>query len=283
LMTSPRGEEWVADLLQEAGRAAFRRGASDSAPTYLRRALREPAPAARTPQLVLELGLAEVMTDGAAAQEHLRLAYEGLRDPVTKAIAAGALGRILMFQNEPEAAAELARKARAEVPPDAHDLRNGLEAFELTTHYFSHNYEWEGSERLEQLRTPPAPDAPVGEKMLAAVAASDWAWKGGSADQVSELALAALAGGDLMRADNALLAIAAIRPLVIADREEAVAAWEQSLDEAHRRGSLFEQAGLHLWYGFTQYWRGELSDAEATLRTSFDELQQWGFGVTADW
>jgi tetratricopeptide (TPR) repeat protein len=283
LMIAPRGEEWVADVLIDAGRAAFRRGASDSAPTYLRRALREPAPAPRTPELLLELGIAEIMTDGPAALEHLRMAHDGLRDPVSKAIAAGALGRSLMFMNEPEAAAELARKAAAEVPPEADDLRNGLEAFELATLWFMDKPDRSEFARLEPYRRPPAPDAPVGEKMLAAVAAADWTWRGGSAEETSELALAALAGGDLMRADNALLAIAAVRPLVIGDRQEAVAAWEESLAEAHRRGSVFELAGLHLWYGFTQYWRGELSDAEATLRTAFDELQAWGFGKTADW
>ena len=283
LMTSPRGEEWVADLLVEAGRAAFRRGASDSAPTYLRRALREPAPAARTPQLMLELGLAEIMTDGAAALEHLRMAYEGLRDPVAKAIAAGALGRSLMFINQADAAAELAHRAAAEVPDEAKDLRKGLQAFEYCTYFFMDDQDPSVLAGIEEHRKPPAADAPVGDKMLAAIAAAHWSWTGGSAAEVSELASAAVAGGDLMRADNALLTIAAIRPLVVADREEAVAAWEQCLSEAHRRGSAFELAGLHLWYGFTQYWRGELSDAEASLRMAFDELQAWGFGKTADW
>ena len=197
LMTSPRGEAWVADVLQEAGRAAFRRGASDSAPAYLRRALREPAPAKHTPQLLLELGLAEIQTDGVAALEHLRLAYDGLADPVAKAIAGGALGRILMFQNQPEEAAELARRTAAQVPAEIPDLRNGLKAFELATHFFMDDADW-GALPAEH-RKPPAPDAPVGEKMLAAVGAAEWSWRGGSADQVSELALAALSGGDLMR------------------------------------------------------------------------------------
>ena len=199
LVTSPRGEEWVADLLQEAGRAAFRRGASDSAPTYLRRALREPAPAARTPQLILELGLAEIMTDGAAALEHLRTAYEGLRDPVAKAIAAGALGRGLMFINEAEAAAELAHRAAAEVPDEWEDLRKGLQAFEYCTYFFMDDQDPSVLAGIEQHRKPPAADAPVGDKMLAAIAAAHWSWTGGSAAEVSELASAAVAGGDLMR------------------------------------------------------------------------------------
>ena len=282
LMTSPRGEEWVADALQEAGRAAIRKGAADSAPSYLRRALREPPPGAKRAQLLLELGIAEILTDGTAALEHLRMAYDAQTDPLTKGIAAAVLGRVVMFTGDPPAASRLAKKAAAELPPELSDLRNALEAFEACTHFFS-DPDWSDLPKLDRNRTPPAPDAPVGEKALAAVAAVYWAYTGGRADECCELALAALAGGDLMRADNGLLGIAATRPLIIGDREEAVDAWQQALAEAHRRGSIFELAGIHLWYGFTQYWRGELSDAEATLRTAMEELGRWGFGANADW
>jgi DNA-binding CsgD family transcriptional regulator len=282
LMTSPRGEEWVADALQEAGRAAIRKGAADSAPAYLKRALREPPKGPKRAQLLLELGVAEILTDGTAALEHLRMAYDAQTDPLTKGIAAAALGRVVLFTGDPPGAGRLALKAASELPPDLIDLRRALEAFEACTHFFA-DPDWTRLPDLTEHRSLPAPDAPVGEKALAAVAAVFWAYSGGSADECSKLALAALSGGDLMRMDNGLLGIAAIRPLVIADREEAVDAWEQALAEAHRRGSIFELAGLHLWYGFTQYWRGELSDAEATLRTAMEELGRWGFGANADW
>jgi DNA-binding CsgD family transcriptional regulator len=282
LMTSPRGEEWVADALQEAGRAAIRKGAADSAPSYLRRALREPPPRAKRAQLLLELGIAEILTDGTSALEHLRMAYDAQTDPLTKGIAAAVLGRVVLFTGDPPGAGRLALEAAGALPPELVDLRRALEAFEACTHFFS-DPDWKRLPDMTAHRTPPAPDAPVGEKALAAVAAVFWAYSGGGADECSELALAALAGGDLMRMDNGLLGIAAIRPLVIADREEAVDAWQLALAEAHRRGSIFELAGIHLWYGFTQYWRGELSDAEATLRTAMEELGRWGFGANADW
>ena len=282
LMTSPRGEEWVADALQEAGRAAIRKGASDSAPTYLRRALREPPPADRHPQLLLELGIAEILTDGAAALEHLRAAYDTLSDPLSKGIAAAVLGRVVMFTGDPHGGGRIALRAAAALPPELSDLRKALEAFEACTHFFA-DTDWAALPDLSGHTRPPAPDAPTGDKLLAAVAAVYRCYTGGSADECAELALAALQGGDVMQADNGLIGIAAIRPLVIADREEAVQAWEQALAVAHRRGSIFESAGLHLWYGFTQYWRGELSDAEATLRTAMDELGRWGFGANADW
>jgi DNA-binding CsgD family transcriptional regulator/Flp pilus assembly protein TadD len=282
LMTAPRGDHWVAEALQEAGREAIRKGASDSAPSYLQRALREPPPADRRPQLLFELGVAEILTDGAASLEHLREAHETLRDPISKAIAASILGRVVMFTGDPARATDLARRAGAEVPPELPDLKRAIEAFELCTYFFD-DLDWANLPGTQLSRTPPAADAPTGEKMLAAVASVYHSYSGASATECAELSLASLVGGDLMQADNALLGVAAIRPLVIADREEAVDAWEQALAVAHRRGSIFELAGIHLWYGFTQYWRGELADAEATLRLAFDELDQWGFGENANW
>src|SRR5206468_3591324 len=97
LITAPRGDDWAAEVLQAAGRAAMHKGASDNAPAYLRRALSEPVAAERRPQLLFELGVAEILTDGAAALEHLSAAYASLQDPVSRAIAAGVLGRVMMF------------------------------------------------------------------------------------------------------------------------------------------------------------------------------------------
>jgi ATP/maltotriose-dependent transcriptional regulator MalT len=127
------------------------------------------------------------------------------------------------------------------------------------------------------LRTLPK-GAGVGAKMLAAVAAQDWAAREGSTDECVELALEALAGGQLIAADNGLLAISAIFVLVLADRDEALDAWEVSLEEAHRRGSLFSIASINLWRGFTMYRRGELREAEDLLHTAFEEFTPRGYG-----
>ena len=78
-----------------------------------------------------------------------------------------------------------------------------------------------------------------------------------------ELALAALAGGELIEADNGLLSIAAIaaarrrRP-----RRGGRAPGSGCCAEAHRRGSLFDARRVHLWHGFTLLWRGDLAEAE---------------------
>ena len=118
----------------------------------------------------------------------------------------------------------------------------------------------------------------VGAKMLAAVAAQEWLLAGGASEGCVALARGALAGGELIAADNGLLGVTAIVVLALADRDEAVAAWERSLADAHRHGSLLSRKSVTLWRGFTLYWRGELVEAEASLRSSA-EGRLWGAGA----
>jgi len=69
---------------------------------------------------------------------------------------------------------------------------------------------------------PPA--APGGRgRMLAAVIARELTFPGGSSEEC-ELSLQALAGGELLAADNVDLAIVAVTKLARADRDEARAA-----------------------------------------------------------
>jgi DNA-binding CsgD family transcriptional regulator len=121
----------------------------------------------------------------------------------------------------------------------------------------------------------------LGEKMMAAVAALFLAHLAAPADDCVDLTLAALEGGELIAADSALMTVAAIFTLVLADRDEALDAWEASLADAHERGSLFSAAALDLWRGFTLYRRGELPEAEERLRAAAEEFELYGYGLEA--
>jgi DNA-binding NarL/FixJ family response regulator len=279
LLTSQRGEVWVVELLQEAGRAAQHKGAADSAAAYLRRALAEPPSPDRRMQVLLELGLAEALTNAPAAAEHLRQAYDELDDPVARAFVAHVLGRALLFSGSPREAAEFARRTAVELPPEHEDMRKALEAFELVATFFGSG-EPKALSPLEQY-APPAEGDGAGAKMMAAVAALVCAYSGRPAGECAELALAALAGGELIAADNGLLSIAAILPLVLADRDEGLEALRSSLEDAHRRGSLFSLSSIHLWHGFTLCRRGELAEAEESLRLGLDEAELYGYGARA--
>lgn len=279
LKTPPGGDPEVAALLHDAGRSASRKGATDSAITYLRRALAEPPAEEARAEVLRELGLAESLTEGPAAAEHLRAAYAATREPLARAVIAHMLFRIMVFTESPPDAAAFARRAREQLPEELADQRRALEASELSTVLFD-ALPLSELARLEPYREV-GPEDGLGAKMLASIAAVTWSQRDGSAAECADLALAALSGGDLMRGDAGYLGVGPITVLTVADREEAVDAIEEALAVAHRHGSLFAASGIHMWRGFTYLWRGELEDAEATLLQARAEFNEWSFGAGA--
>ena len=275
-LVPPRGRPGVVETLQCAARAALARGAPESAAGFLARALAEPPPPEQRAPVLLALGRAEALTSGPAAVDHLAEAYEMLHDPLERATTAQALARAQLFTGHPEAGAAIARAAAADLPPELDDERLALEAFAYFAVLFGAG-DPEALQRLAAHRT--LPDRPaVGAQMLAALAAQHWMYDCGPSDACAELSLAALAGGDLIRSDNGLLATCAITNLVFADRPEAIDAWELARADAHARGSLFAISSLDLWFGYTLLRRGELADAEAALRSALDRFTLWGYG-----
>ncbi len=278
LLTAPRrGQEWVAEQLREAGRAAVKRGAPESGVAHLRRALEEPAPPEWRPELMRDLGLAEVLTDGRAAIEHLTEAYDSLEDPDARMQVGHALCRALLFTGGLAGASDFARRVAAEFP-DRDDDRLALEAFYRMLGFF-------GVEAPERMRPLDAHRAPPGDglgaKMLTAIAALWWAHTGGHADDCAELVLASLAGHELTVADNGLMMMAALLTLVYADRPEADPEWAFAQAEAHRHGSILGVSSIHLWHGFTLLQYGELAEAEASLLQGQAEFDAWGFDEVA--
>ena len=246
----------------------------------LRRALEEPAPAAWRPGLLMELGLAEALTEGPAAVEHLKEAYETLDDAAARALVANALVHALVFTDHPDEAAAFAARAAADLPDELDDERRGLFAFEMIMRWFGVGTPAD-LEVLADHFAPPPPGATLGVKRIAAMAGLWRAYTGADAESCVEVALAALEGDDLASRDNGLLALAALNTLVLADRPEADAQWAAAQREAHRHGSLLGISSLHLWHGFALLQLGELDEAEASLRTAQEEFDEWGFGVTA--
>lgn len=274
LAVSPSGDGWVADVLVRAGEDAIRAGAPDNAVAYLRRAVAEPPAAEQRPRVLRQLGRAELLTRGPDAAKHLMEAYETLTDPVERGSVAQTLARALLLTRQPAAAAAIAVRAAADVPPHLTDLRTELKCAEAMATFVSGGR----SETLDWLRslTMKRVGDGVAAKMLATLVAREWTFAGGSSEACARLASEALAGGELVAADNGFAAIVAITILARADRDEALQAWQSSLTEAHRRGSLLAKCGISLGMGFTLYRRGELADAEHWLRTAIYEYALWG-------
>jgi len=274
LAIPPHSEQWVVDTLVEAAHASRRRGAAEGAVAYLARALAEPPQAERCAEVVLELGRAEASTSGPQAAAHLRQAYDALCNRAGRPDVALELARTLLFTGDLAEGAAVARRAAEELAPgDEHDA---LEAIELMAVCLG-IADPDELTRLEAHRRLPV-GSRLGAKMLASVAAQAWAYAGGPSDTCAELALGALAGGELIAADSALLGTVAITTLALADRDEALDGWDAALGEAHRHGSLGAKTAISLWRGFTLLRRGELVESEESLRNAADELALWGFG-----
>lgn len=272
LAVPARADPSVAALLREAGLAAGRRGDSEGAVSYLRRALEEPVPVAQRPQLLLELGLAEAGADAPAAAEHLSEAYERLLDPEQRALAGRALALMLLFTNSAKEAVAVTRRAVADLPAEFVDARQVLEAFELYAVAFGAEVP-DAASRLASVRDGGVAEG-LGGGMLRAVAAWDWALGGGgSADECAELALAALADGTLIAVDPGFMAGVAAAVLVLADRDEALSVFDAAMDAARRRGSLREVCLVNIQRGWNWLQRGELAEAEGSLGEAFEQIQ----------
>ena len=272
LACSRRDAEWVVDVLAEAAVSARARGAAESAVAYLQRALEERPPAKRRLRVLLELGLAETLTSAPAAADHLRQAWEGLEDPRERAAVAVTLARTLIYTAPAHEAVEFVRRAVAQVPSELVDERQALRAIEVMAVPLGASRE-SAQALLGTLQIEG--DGP-GAKMLAAAAAEVGALTGAAADTSVALATRALADGVLIEADPGFLRNAAPWVLVMADRDDAPAVWEQMRAHAHRRGSLFGFLGTNLWSGASLLWRGDLPEAESRLLAALENARDWG-------
>ena len=269
-----RAEAWVVTLLRDAALAARRRGATESAVRYLRRALDEPPPDDQREQLLLELGLVEGFVNAPAAVEHISQVHDRLLDPLVRANAAAMLGRMLLFTGPPQEAAAVARRALADVPAERAGARRALEALELYTASFGAQVP-HAEERLARVRAAGLQKG-LGGRMLGGVAAWDWALRGGTAQECAELALAALEGGWLIAADAGFMALVAASVLVLADREEALTVCEAALSAAHQMGSLIGVSSVNVWRGWAWLARGELAEADDALREGIEGIRLMG-------
>ena len=262
----PSGQRWVVESLHDAARIAVQRGAVVSAGSYLRRAIDEPPEPDQHAQIVLELGMAEVMAiDPAPATEHLWAAYATLEhDPLMRARIAEILSRMLLLTGPPDDAIAVARQARQDLPAELGEARRALAAVEL----FAANFggpDLDTRQRLMHALETADGDGP-GTRMIQAVLAWDLAVAGGSAVECVNLATAALADGTLMAKDTGFTSVVAASVLALADEDDVLDLWESALRVGHSRGFRLTVGAVHLWRGWTWLRRGDLADADDALR-----------------
>jgi DNA-binding CsgD family transcriptional regulator len=275
LRSPPIADEQVVATLRDAARRAGSRGAPESAVAYLRRALAEPPPAADRADLLLELGSAETIVSGDAAVEHLREAHALIDDPIRRATIALLLGRQLFLLRGKEADT-VYTQALAELAGADAELERLLESALITSTILVPSRHREALERLARVRSHPA-HATLGEKTLLALLAYHDARAGAPATVAVPLARRALAEGTLVRQESfGATFVLPCAVLAMADLDEVLAIYEDSLAEAHRRGSIFAFAITKLFRAQTFVLRGDLGEAEADAGEALAAGEAWG-------
>jgi tetratricopeptide (TPR) repeat protein len=271
LLAPRRADPDTVKVLRGAGRTSAARGATDSAVTYLRRALAEPPSRADRCDVVLELGMLESQLDGPSSAEHLRDAYHLLDDERRRAEVAIAVARTQVFAGPPGVATAFAREAAAAVAAELADHRQALRAIERISG-FMHGVD------LAMWRTTPAPepsgDGP-GARMLAAALACEAALYEMDRDRAIALARFALYRDRLWLVDNGLFWVVAAIVRMVAD-DDLGDFWHRARAHAHQKGSLFAVMSTNVWQGFWHWRRGELDEALACVVAALDQDRMWG-------
>jgi DNA-binding CsgD family transcriptional regulator len=282
LQVPRRADPWAVDVLIQAGRSAGARGSAESAVTYLRRALEEPPSAERRPDLLLELGLAELSQSADAAIDHLTAAYHELPDAPRRAVAAEAAGRIMLLSKPPEQALALLDEAYAALggatDPELVDVRTGVHAIALLARHFGGG-DLDALEAFKDYRDPPAEMGPGTRKMVA-MAAYDWSRTDGTAAECTALAYRAL--DESLLADD-VVAVGSLFVLLIGDHPDAVRVFDEWYANAHRNASLLSAASVLMWRGELISRHGDVAAAEADITLGFDQLDAWGHDPAQQW
>ncbi len=271
LLVPARGDAGVVRVLREAAGRDADRGSAESAAAYLRRAVSEPPPGAELPEVLLELGRLEAMTQGSAALEHLREACARLEDPALKAEASITLARTLVFAGDRGAASTCARSAIERLPGDLSDHRQALLALERLGGYM-HGL---APEEYDAASRPAVTGRGTGARALAASLAWEDVIAGEHRSRALSLARFAVEDDSLREVDAGLSWVVAGIVLEFGG-EDSVGYWHDCLHDAYLRGALFGALGSHLWLGFCQWRRGDLREALQSMAMTTEQNKLWG-------
>ncbi len=272
LHVPPRGRGSVVATLREAARRAAAEGAAEIARGYLQRALAEPPAPTQRPELLLELGQAEVGSGAPGALEHLREAYDALERGPRWVQAARALASAVHAQGYSREAVDVLQRTIERLEPDDARLIQRLEAELIFFARFDGELYPMARERLARIAAS-ASDDNFGGRFLLALQSSDLARAGESPGHARALAERALAGG-LPRADEPWQAymVAANTLLSLDELDVAERLFTDAVDDARRRGSAFAFSHASSFRAQVRLLRGQLVEAEADARMALDAV-----------
>ena len=277
LATHPGGDAETVDILREAAHGARSRGAPDVAVTYLQRALAEPPSVELKPVLVHELGTAALSAGQLElAIEKLRRATHDLADERLRAEAASALGSALFLADRPEEAMADLTALISALPESEREQGLRLQATRWAAVRGGSVSVWRrlqetGERFVVTSRTPRT----IGERLHVAAAAYEAA-RMGTADEARELALQALADGQLLDDPGPESGAFWIAPSVLffayAD-DDAARVSVDVIEWAKQHGSLPAFSMATQLRAYASVRRGLLAEAEADAASAIDQAE----------
>ncbi|HTP20922.1 MAG TPA: AAA family ATPase [Solirubrobacteraceae bacterium] len=270
------GDPWVVEQLRAAAREAR---AAQPAVRYLERALAEPPPAARRPDVLAELGATEAALGRPAAAERLAQAAAASSDPQRRAELGLQLGRALDAQARPEEAASAYDAALRELPassedPDELELHDQLEASYISSASTVPDLQPVALERSARV-VENAVKGPrtQGQRLLLAQAALHATTTGESAHNAIELTERAWDGGRMLnQAEPHSIGWRLVQAafLLNGELESALEVADAALDDARRHAWPLAFATASYVRGLPLLWQGRVTDALADLESARD-------------
>lgn len=276
LVAHAGGDPWVVEQLRAAAREAR---AAQPAVRYLRRALEEPPAPELRPDVLAELGAAEVAHGQPEAADHLAQAARASTDPRRRAELALQLGGALDAQGLHEQAAGAYDAGLAELPdepgsPEELELRDQLEASFISTASIVPDLQPVALARSTQVieHTVKGPRT-QGQRLLLAQAALHATTTGESAHNAVELAERAWDSGRILICANAQWIgwrLVAGAFLLNGELEHAVEVADAALEDARRRNWPLAFATASYVHGLPHLWQGRVTDAMVDLELARD-------------
>ena len=275
LAAVPAGDEEVVDMMLDAARAAVRAGAPDLAVRYLKRAMVEPPPVARRPNLLRELGEAE-QAGGQfnAAAEHLREALACTEELGARIQIAFALRYALVWSDRAHEVAsaldDLVTEAAERDPRGALLLETAVAGamciVDLSTH---------GAERARLRRlTDHASQTDANAPSVASLAAVDALFSNQPVARVNSLAEQALRGWhSLPPFARGPMYVQLYVALTFSEHFSlAQQLLDAQIDDSRQNGSTAQFLNAAPWRSML-FWRlGALADAEADARGALEAV-----------
>lgn len=275
LLAPARGDDLVVENLVRAAEVARDRGSSESAASYLNRALAEPPGPAQRAEVLAQLGLVEAVSDGPSAVAHLLEAYRELPGGRLAAEVGFAAALTMVFAGAPGSATAFAFEAADRLPGERVDERQRLEAVGRTGGYM-HGLD----PSVWRDRPAVVEGTGVGARMLASYLGWERLMVAGDHREAVRLARFALEGSALVEVDPGLFWVTSSFVLSASD-VDLTAFWADMRARAHARGSLFTALSTNVWQAHDEWWHGDLRDAERLLRISQQQALEWGTPVVA--